>query len=132
MATTPLETIQNVYAAFGRGDLPALLAACAPDVCWQFVADRHAPYTATVVGRAQLGEWLGSVLASDDIQAFEPRRMLAGTDHVTVIGHERTTLRATGRTFETPWVHVFDVKDGLVTAFWGMFDTQAAGQARHA
>lgn len=129
---TPLETVQEAYAAFGRGDGPALLALCSPDVHWHFIADRSAPYNATVTGPAQLGAWLAGVAASDDIHAFEPRRMFSGSDHVTVIGHERTTLRATGKTFESPWVHVFSVGGGLITAFWGMLDTQAAAQARTA
>ena len=29
--TTNLEQIRNVYAAFGRGDIPAVLGALAPD-----------------------------------------------------------------------------------------------------
>ncbi|TAL21676.1 MAG: hypothetical protein EPO01_10510 [Aquabacterium sp.] len=130
--TTPTDTVQSAYAAFGRGDIPALLALCSPDVRWQFVADRGAPYNATLAGRFQVGEWFAAVAASDDIHAFEPRRMLAGADHVTVIGHERTTLRATGRTFECPWVHVFTVQDGVITDFWGLIDTQATGGARAA
>lgn len=129
---TPIDIVQAAYAAFGRGDIPALLALCSPDVRWQFVADRAAPYTAAVVGHGQVGEWFAAVGASDDIHSFEPRRMFEGAEHVTVIGHERTTLRATGKTFECPWVHVFTVKNGLVTDFWGLIDTQATGDARKA
>lgn len=129
---TPIETVQAAYAAFGAGDIPALLALCSPNIVWQFVADRAAPYNATVSGHEQVGQWFAAVGASDDIHEFEPREMLAGPEHVTVIGHERTTLRATGKTFECPWVHVFHIKDGVVTRFWGMFDTQASGDARAA
>lgn len=128
----PLQTVELAYNAFGRGDIPALLALCSPQVRWQFVADRGAPYTTTAVGHEAVAQWFGAVGASDEIHAFEPRRMLAGPDHVTVIGFERTTLRATGRTFESPWVHVFNVENGLITGFWGLFDTQAAGEARAA
>lgn len=128
--TTPLHTVQQAYAAFGRGDIPAFLALCSPDVRWQFVADRAAPYTATVVGPQQLAEWFSAVGASDDIQVFEPRQMLEGPNHVTVIGHERTTIRATGRAFACPWVHVLTVDGGRITAFWGMVDTQAVAEAR--
>ncbi|MEY4749617.1 MAG: hypothetical protein RIQ60_1831 [Pseudomonadota bacterium] len=127
---SPLQIVQAGYAAFGSGDIPALLALCSPSVRWQFTADRGAPYTATVIGHSQLAEWFGTVGASDDIQSFEPRQMLAGPDHVTVIGHERTRLRSTGKTFDASWVHVFTVQDGLITAFWGLMDTQAAGEAR--
>ncbi|HEY9022945.1 MAG TPA: nuclear transport factor 2 family protein [Burkholderiaceae bacterium] len=128
--TDALALIRNVYAAFGRGDVPALLALTAPDVDWQFHGDRDAGYTGTVRGPAQLGEWFGAVAQEDDIQAFEPREFLAGPDHVTVIGHERTIARATGRVFETPWIHVWRVRDGVVAGFTGFFDTQAAAEAR--
>ena len=130
--TTALETVQRAYAAFGSGDIAALTSMCAPDVRWQFTADRGAPYTGTVVGPAQLQEWFGAVAAHDEIHSFEPLQWFAGPDHVTVIGHERTTLRATGRTFESPWIHVFSVRDGVITAFWGLMDTQAIGEARAA
>jgi ketosteroid isomerase-like protein len=130
MPSSPLQIVRNAYAAFGSGDIAGLLDLCSPQVRWQFVGDRAAPYTATVVGHSQLAEWFGAVAASDDIQLFEPRQMLPGSDHVTVIGHERTRLRATGKTFESPWVHVFTVHDGLITSFWGLMDTQAVGEAR--
>lgn len=61
-----------------------------------------------------------------------PRQMLEGPGHVTVIGYERTTLRATGKTFESPWVHVFTVQDGVITAFWGIMHTQVVDEARSA
>lgn len=129
-STAPLQIVEQGYAAFGRGDIPALLALCHPEVRWQFVADRAAPYHGTVIGREAVAAWFAKVADSDDTHQFEPRVMHAGADHVTVIGHERTTLRATGKTFESPWVHVFSVQDGQITAFWGIFDTQAAGDAR--
>lgn len=129
---TSLETVQDAYAAFGRGDVPTLLTLCSPDIRWQFVADRSAPYNATVLGLEQLGAWFAAVAASDDIHVFEPQQMFAASDHVTVIGHARATVRATGRTYECPWVHVFSVSGGMITAFWGMLDTQAAAEARAA
>ena len=33
---TPLETVQHMYAAFGRGDVPAILACLAEDVQWEY------------------------------------------------------------------------------------------------
>ena len=59
--TDALALIQNVYAAFGRGDIPALLALTAPDVDWQFHGDHGAGYTGHVRGHAQVGEWFGEV-----------------------------------------------------------------------
>ena len=125
-----LTLIQDAYGCFGRGDIPALLALTTPDIDWQFHGDRGAGYTGRASGHAQVGEWFGEVARLDDIQSFEPREFLAGPDHVTGIGHERTIARATGRMFETPWVHVFRLRDGLVAGFTGFFDSQAVAEAR--
>lgn len=130
MTTTPLALVQSAYAAFGSGDIPALLNMLTPDVRWQFVGDRRAPYTGTVRGRAQVGEWFLAVAQADDIQAFEPREFLAGDDHVTVLGWERTRALPGGAVFETPWVHVWQLRDGTICRFWGLLDTEAAAQAR--
>jgi ketosteroid isomerase-like protein len=68
----------------------------------------------------------------DDIEVFEPREFVAADDHVTVLGWERTRDRATGRSFECEWVHVFWVDKGLATRFWGLLDTEAAAATRSA
>jgi ketosteroid isomerase-like protein len=31
-----LKTVQDIYAAFGAGDIPAILAKLAPDVDWEY------------------------------------------------------------------------------------------------
>jgi ketosteroid isomerase-like protein len=126
----PLATVHSIYAAVGRGDLPGLLGLLSTDVSWQFVGDRKAPYTGTVRGHGQVAEWFGLVAANDGIQAFEPREFLVGPDHVTVIGWERTQALPNGRVFECDWVHVWQLKDGLATRFFGIYDSEAAANAR--
>lgn len=126
----PLTTIQNAYAAFGRGDIAALLALMSDQVTWQFQGDRSAPYTARVAGKSQVAEWFGAVMQADDIQAFEPREFHTGPGHVTVLGWERTVARASGRPFDSQWVHLWQVEGGLITRFWGMLDSEAAAKAR--
>ena len=125
-----LALIHDAYACFGRGDIAALLALTTPDIDWVFHGDHGAGYTGRAIGHAQVGEWFGEVARLDDIQLFEPLEFLVGTDHVTVMGHERTIARATGRGFETPWVHVWQLRDGRIARFTGYFDTQAAAEAR--
>lgn len=66
----------------------------------------------------------------DGIQAFEPRRFLAGPDHVTVIGWERTRALPDGAVFEANWIHVWEFRAGRPYRFFGMFDSAAAARAR--
>lgn len=128
--TTPTTLVQSAYAAFGRGDIPGLLSLLTADVRWEFAGDSKAPYTGRVQGHPQVAEWFQAVAQVDGIQAFEPREFLAGPDHVTVLGWERTQALPGGRVFETPWVHVWQVRDGKLSRFFGILDTEAAAKAR--
>lgn len=128
--TTALETVQAAYAAFGRGDIPALLALLDEDVEWRFCGDSLAPYTGRRVGRDAVAQWFGQVAQSDEIKIFEPQEFLAAPDHVAVIGFERTRALPGGGSFDTDWVHVWQVADGRITRFFGMYDSEAAAKAR--
>jgi ketosteroid isomerase-like protein len=126
----PLSIVQSAYAAFGRGDIPAVLEMLAEDASWQFVGDRSAPYTGRFDGRARIGEWFAVIAQVDAIQVFEPREFFVGPDHVTVLGRERTAAVPSGKVFECEWVHVFGVHDGRISRFWGMLDSEASAAAR--
>lgn len=132
MGTTssPLDVVKAAYAAFGSGNIPAILELADEDIDWTFRGAKGLAYTGSFRGRSAVEKWFASVAQADDIQAFEPREFLAGSDHVTVLGSERTRALPDGKVFETEWVHVFTVRDGRVTRFWGMYDTQAAAAAR--
>lgn len=128
-AATSLATVQSLYAAFGKMDLPAFLALLSPSVEWRFVGAPGLAYTRSAQGRDGVQAWLGDVIEADDIQAFEPREFFAGDTHITVLGWERTRARPTGREFECEWVHVFEVAGGMVTRFVGLYDSARVAAA---
>jgi uncharacterized protein len=128
--TTPLALVQDAYACFGRGDLPALLQLMTPDVAWQFVGDRSVPYTGSFSGTGAVAEWFGRVAQFDGIEAFEPREFFAGDGHVTVIGWERTRALPGGLVFEADWVHLWQTRDGRISRFFGILDSEASAAAR--
>ncbi len=127
---SPTETVQSLYAAFGSGNMPALLELVTDDIEWTFHGSIALPYLGTFRGKAALLKWFGLVAENDGIQAFEPREFFAGTDHVTVLGWERTQALPAGGVFETHWVHVMNLRDGRVARFVGMYDTAAVERAR--
>ena len=128
-SSSPLATVQALYAAFGRMDPPAFLALLSPDVHWRFVGAPGLAYSRLAASREGVQAWLADVIALEDIQAFEPRRFFAGEDFVTVWGWERTVARATGRAFECEWVHIFEVKDGAITGFQGLYESAPVAEA---
>ena len=127
---TPTEIIQSVYAAFGSGDLPAILDKLTDDVEWIHHGQIGLPYLGRFVGKPAVAQWFADVATYDGIQAFEPREFLAGPDHVTVLGWERTQALPNGAVFESHWVHVFNVRANLISRFVGTYDTAASAAAR--
>lgn len=125
-----LEVVQTAYAAFGRGDLPAILSLVSENVDWKFFGARGLPYTGAFRTKDEVAKWFASIPEVDDILVFEPREFITGGEHVTVLGWERTRARPSGNIFETEWAHVFTVRGGRVVRFWAMYDTEASAAAR--
>lgn len=83
-----LETVQLIYEAFGRGDVPAILALCADDVAWEHWDDNFAQRAGVATmqarrGKAGVGEFFGAVATLTRL-GFEVSNMMAGGDQVAV------------------------------------------------
>ena len=114
MATdkTPVQLIQDLYAAFGAAMCPASLTRAATMWCGRRLATQGMDYAGTFKGKEGVGRWFGMVAANDVIREFEPREFFGGDDHCTVIGWERTADAKTGKEFTSDWLHNFQVKNG--------------------
>jgi ketosteroid isomerase-like protein len=125
------KVVQDAYAAFGRGDIPTLLGYMTDDILWQPVigAGRHVPFSGERKGKAAVGEFFKQVAESEDFQLFEPREFVAQGDKVVAIGHYRAQAKATGKTFDSPFVMVFTLQGGKVTAFREFTDSAAINTA---
>src|SRR5438128_8923737 len=71
--TKPVDVIQSLFAAFGQGDLPAMLALVADDVDWagdKFDAD--IPTHVNRRGKAEVPKFFEAVATEQDFARFEP------------------------------------------------------------
>jgi uncharacterized protein len=112
-----IDLVRSVYAAFGRADLPAVLAALAEDVDWRYCGPAAAPYSGRFRGREGAKRFFETYLAAFALTSFEPQRFLADGETVVVLGRESGSVAATGRSAAYDWVHVFVVRDGKVAEF---------------
>ena len=111
-----LTTVQAAYAAFGRGDIPAVLDAMADDVEW-ITPQRNHPMGGTRRGKAGAQEFFGTLNDTLEFQVFEPKELIAQGDKVVVIFNEESTSRATGRNMVDDLAHLLTVRDGKITRF---------------
>ncbi|MCX7381614.1 MAG: nuclear transport factor 2 family protein, partial [Alphaproteobacteria bacterium] len=119
--------VQEAYAAFGRGDVAALLATCADDIVWVSNGDPAViPWVGTRRGHAGVVEFLTGLGTNLDFEAFEPRKFVASGDMVVVIGFTQARLKSGKRgLLASEWVHLFTVHDGKLARFQEFYDTAA-------
>jgi uncharacterized protein len=124
-----LATVQEIYAAFGRGDIPAILDTLADDVCWDHLPDgggaqRHdVPWLRERTGRDDVAGFF-EALGALEFHVFAPTVILADGDTVVALIDEDVTVRATGERFRDATAHVWSFgPDGRVIAFRHLTDT---------
>lgn len=123
---TPVETVQSIYAAFGRGDIPAILACLADDVQWEYdTAPNPVPWLQPLQGRDQVPRFFETLQAQVEFHHFEPKRCLSDGRLVVGLVDLDATVRATGRRIqEIDEVHLFHFDaHGKVARFRHRADT---------
>jgi ketosteroid isomerase-like protein len=126
MATTGAVRAQDVailrdgYAAFGRGDIPAVLAVFDPDIEW--VEPEGYPWGRTYRGHDDVVGLFGAAaeLLGPDWRV-EPDRFVATEEGVLVLGHHRGSNA--GGPWEVPFAMVWEMRDGRALRFRQYGDT---------
>ena len=108
--------VETAYADFARGDVEAFLAILDPSVTW--VDAEGYPYAGTYVGPEALLEGLIARIGAEwDDYTVVPNTYVADGDRVVALGDYSGTYKATGRSVEAPFAHVWQLVDGKVVSF---------------
>ena len=123
------KTVQEIYEAFGRGDIPAILERLSDDVAWeawpQETSAQRAgiPWLAERRGREQVGGFFES-LAALELREFAPHTLIADGNHVVAQIAVDVEVRDTGRRFRDDEIHLWVFgDDGRVSEFRHYADT---------
>ena len=122
-----LETVQTIYAAFGRGDIPTILAHLDERIEWEHDAEGWEAYgvpwlrpgtgTRHVVGFFE-------ALTALEFLAFTPVSMLANERQVAAVISMEIASKATGARFREYEMHLWTFgEDGKVSRFRHFADT---------
>ena len=121
-----LQVVQQLYSAFQRGDLAAFQTLLADDVKWLVPGPKTIlPWAGPRQGREQTTQFFTEYTETAETEQFEPQEFFAHGQKVVVLGHRRDRIKATGRLFESDWVHVYTLRAGQVVNFQGYYDTAA-------
>ncbi|MVN77535.1 hypothetical protein GO988_14460 [Hymenobacter sp. HMF4947] len=123
---TPLETVKRAYALLAAQDVPAYFALLDPAVELRQTA--QLPWGGQHQGYAGVQEFLTAMQPLIAAQVAITSFIEAG-DAVCAIGHTRGTALQTQQPFDCRLVHVWTVRNGLITRLEAYIDTAAM---RHA
>jgi ketosteroid isomerase-like protein len=124
MSQENVTLVQRAYEAFGRGEIPTLLALMDPNIEWyEPQASGYPPAGIHRGPQAVASEVFGTVPTYYEEFAVVPQEFLDARDRVFVLGEFRGKGKAKGTPFVAPFVHIYTFRDGKITRFQDYTDT---------
>ena len=121
-----IKVVQQMYEAFGRGDIPAILGNLAEGATMDHSGPPDVlPWAGPHRGREGWQQFFKDLSANLDYLAFEPRQYVAQGDKVVALGWWKARAKPTGRTFEAYWSMAWTLKGGKATDVRVYEDTAA-------
>ena len=124
--TQPREIVQRFYDLFMAGKMEEMLTTSLTSDC---VLENPLPEPIAFGGRFEgpqgIAAYLEKIAETVQIQSFEIRELLEEGDRVIAIGHEKSRVLSTGKSYTMEWVHALRVRDGRVCELREYNDTAA-------
>lgn len=122
---------KNLYDAFGRGDIPAVLGGMSPDVRWsEAESNPYMPSGEAWVGPNAVLENLFVKLGGEwDGFGVHPKTFHAAGNAVVIEGRYTGTPKATGKSMDAQFCHIMEFSNGKLTRFQQYTDTSKLREA---
>ncbi|MFZ0454712.1 MAG: nuclear transport factor 2 family protein [Ignavibacteriaceae bacterium] len=121
--------VQKMYTAFTNRNIDAMLAMLSNEVEWGEPSNPFNETEGTRYGHKGFLEWVNIGRQVEEIFILEPRKYLTDNDSVAVYGYMKCLVKSTEKIYESDFVHLVTIKDGLIVKFQEFFDTYIAGEA---
>ena len=119
---TNLNKIKGVYESFARADILGVLEVLSADIAW--TEAEGFPYGGTYHGPKGVLEGVFMRLGSEwNGFAAVPHEFIDGGDTIVVLGKYSGTYKATSKSFEAEFAHVWKLRDGKAARFVQYVDT---------
>jgi ketosteroid isomerase-like protein len=126
----PLEIVQAMYQAFGRGDLPAMVAFMDPDIEWHNPGPGEVAYFGTHRGTAAVSRNIFGFIAEHlRFEQFEPREFFSSGDKVAVLLDCVAVAAPSGKRVTQQVMHVFTLREQKVVRFQDFQNSYAVWDA---
>jgi ketosteroid isomerase-like protein len=125
-----VDVLNAIYAAFGRGDVDAILAPLADDVDWAAApGSTAAPWYGEYHGKRDVPRFFQALGTTVDVIEFTPMSFTTNDTDVIVAIRWGYRVRATNRTTSAIMYHWWRFADGKIAMVRTLEDTHQAANA---
>jgi hypothetical protein len=111
-------TVQNDFAAFGKGDIQTIINSTAADVVWKHPGNSSVPFAGTYNGHEGVGKFFQNVSASVKITVFEPQNFVENGNTVTSTVNIKGTALSTSKEYASTMDMVFSFDANGKITMW--------------
>ena len=129
-ADPKIEAVERLYAAYGRGDVDAVLAELSDDVDW--AAEAHStsvPWYGGYRGKSDVPRFFKEIASNVDVTDFAVISCTANATDVVATVRWAYTVPATGKSAAMYMQHWWRFADGKIVFFRGSEDTEQSAEA---
>ena len=124
MTDPKISTVQDIYAAFGRGDVAYILDQLTDDVDWAAEVDTAvAPWHGEHKGKGEVAQFFAAIAETSEVTEFTPLAYTANDDDVMAVIRFGMRVRRTGKSGQTDLHHWWRFRDGKIYYYRGTEDS---------
>lgn len=123
------QVVMQAYQCYKDHNVKGILALTDDKVDWIGAESDYIPFAGAFHGKDQVAQFFSKLEQAQDVLKFEPQTFIAEGDKVAVTGVSSWRVKSTGQTYDTPWAHIFTIRDGKIARFEHHTNTAAAEAA---
>ena len=117
-------TVQAMYAAFNRGDIPGVMSALDDSIVFTILGPPEMPLGGVRRGRQGMAQFFTELADTLEFTTFDPHGYIAQGDRVVALVHYAGKNKNTGRSFDAESAMLWEIHDGKVVHFVEYTDTE--------
>ncbi|MGO8813179.1 MAG: nuclear transport factor 2 family protein [Terriglobia bacterium] len=121
--------VEEVYEAFGRGDIAAVLNFIDPGADLDFEGPKAIPWAGSWHGREGWTEFFQRLGENADEITLSMAPFAAQGDNVVTVGRYRARVKRSGQRIDSPLVHLWTIRNGRVVKCRELTNTAAEAAA---
>ena len=114
MKNSAKTVVENMFAAFSRGNADKFVATVSDDTVWIYHGTQIIP-KGRFENKAGVRAFYNNIMERTEIIHFEPLQYIVDDNMVVVLGREHQKVKRSGRELKQDWVQIYTVENNLIT-----------------